>query len=61
MSSELVRKKYTQFKLFQPRASRDEFWAFNYLIQTKDNVNGIQEIHTMRENKTHITTIRIFS
>jgi hypothetical protein len=43
MNSELVRKKYTQFKLFQPRASRDEFWAFNYPIQTEENVNGIKE------------------
>jgi hypothetical protein len=43
MSSELVRKKYTQFKLFQPRESRDEFSAFNYPNQTEDSVNGIKE------------------
>jgi hypothetical protein len=43
MSYELVRKKYTQFKLFLSRASRDELWDFNYPIQTKDNVNGIKE------------------
>jgi hypothetical protein len=65
MNSELVRKKFTQFKLLKPRASWDEFYGIlNYPIQTKDSVNGIKEtreIHIVREDKTHITTIRIFS
>jgi hypothetical protein len=29
MNSELAKKKHTQFKLLKPRASNDEFWAFN--------------------------------
>jgi hypothetical protein len=32
MNSDLVRKNLTQFKLLEPRASQDEFWAFNYPI-----------------------------
>jgi hypothetical protein len=35
MNFELVRKKYTQFKLFQPRASRDELWAFIFFLNKK--------------------------
>jgi hypothetical protein len=43
MNYKLVRKKYTQFKLFQPRASRDELWAFNYPIIIEEYANGIKE------------------
>jgi hypothetical protein len=32
MNSEFVKKKYTQFKSLKPRASNDEFWAFDSRI-----------------------------
>ena len=32
MNSELAKKKHTQFKLLQSRASQDELWAFDYPI-----------------------------
>jgi hypothetical protein len=32
MNFELVKKKLTQFKFLQPRASQDELWTFDYPI-----------------------------
>jgi hypothetical protein len=43
MNSELAKNKHTQFKLLKPRASNDEFWAFNYPIQIEEYANGIKE------------------
>jgi hypothetical protein len=52
MNSELVRKKYTQFKVLQPRASQDEFWAFDYLIQIEEDENGLKEhMNTYNEGR----------
>jgi hypothetical protein len=64
MNSELVKKRITSFKLLSREHHKTNSRLLTLQFKKEENVNGIsktQEIHTMRENITHITTIRIFS
>ena len=63
MNYELARKKYTQFKFLSQENRRMNYGLLTFNSnkrQCKWNYRT-QEIHTMKEDKAHITTIRIFS
>jgi hypothetical protein len=64
MNYEVVKKRVTLFKLLSRERHKMNSGLLILQFKKEGNVNGIsktQEIHTMRENITYITTIRIFS